>query len=324
MVLKSNRKELYFDDGEEMPDKTRQQYLERKLRQAINRAWKKSLWARDMMAKAKVKPADIVSSKRLVRLPITHRQDLLELQKTHPPYGGLLIVNPAEIERVTASGDVIYVPVRSGQTKTFDRPLWAAGFRKGDVVFNAFDYSSPLGLPVHEGLRDCGAVVVPTGDSNAEKALQMMLDLKPVGYTGPVIFLLDLIKKAETAGLNFRDNFNVKHAFFTGQPVAVDIRKMLEENCGLDTSVAYSVTDLGGCVACECPRKSGLHIMDDFLLEIVDPVTGNPLKTGETGEIVLTPLNDKARGIIRFGTGEMAAITTEPCACGRTSHRLIK
>jgi phenylacetate-CoA ligase len=142
------------------------------------------------------------------------------------------------------------------------------------------------------------------------------------GYVGTPSFLMTIIKKAEETGLNFRDDFALERAWFTGEMLSSSVRKTLEENYGIDTRQAYAVTEPGGTIAYECPQKSGLHIMDDYVLEIVDPATGNQLKPGEVGEIVVTPIQNEAWGLIRFGTGDLSSYTTERCACGRTSYRL--
>ena len=122
--------------------------------------------------------------------------------------------------------------------------------------------------------------------------------------------------------MNFRNDFNLERAWFTGEMLSPSVRKTLEENYGIDTRQAYAVTEPGGAIAYECPQKSGMHIMDDYVLEIVDPVTGEQLKPGEVGEIVITPINNKAWGLIRFGTGDLSSYVTERCPCGRTSYRL--
>jgi phenylacetate-CoA ligase len=65
-----------------------------------------------------------------------------------------------------------------------------------------------------------------------------------------------------------------------------------------------------------------MHLMDEYVIEIVDPETGRQLGPGEVGEIVVTPLHNRRWGLIRFGTGDLSSYTAEPCPCGRTAHRL--
>jgi phenylacetate-CoA ligase len=321
MTRKLKPKDIFYDDREEMPDTARKIYLDRKLRQAIANAYKHAPSARLMMEIAHVGPADIQNIKNLVRLPITRKDDLIERQKSRPPYGGFLAVKPENIERVFISPGPVYEPFHSPKSKPFARPLWAAGFRKGDTVINTFDHNlSAIGILVNEGLRQCGAAVVPAGNASSETQLQLMRDLKVNGFTGTPSTLMALIQKATE--MNFRNDFALKRAWFTGEMLPLADRETLEKNYGIATSQAYTVFEVGGAIAYECPQKSGLHLMDDYVVEIVDPETGNQLKPGETGEIVITPINDKAWGMIRFGTGALSSLITEHCACGRTSWRL--
>ena len=323
MALKADRKDIHFDDLEERPERARKLYLERKLYQTISHAYKNAPAAREIMQRAHVKPVDIQNIKRLERMPITRKTDLIELQKSKPPYGGFLAIKPENVERVYISPGPIYEPLHSSRIKWFARSFWAAGFRKGDIVINTFTYHlSPAGMLFHEALRHCGATVVATGTGNTEIQIQTMRDLKVNGYVGTPSFLMTIIKKAEEMGLNFRNDFALERAWFTGEMLSPSVRNTLEEDYGVDTRQAYAVTEPGGAIAYECPQKSGMHIMDDYVLEIVDPVTGNQLKPGEVGEIVVTPIHNKAWGLIRFGTGDLSSYITEHCPCGRTSYRL--
>jgi phenylacetate-CoA ligase len=181
---------------------------------------------------------------------------------------------------------------------------------------------SPAGILFHEGIRACGATVVPTGVGNVEAQIKTMLDLKVTGYAGMPSFLMTLIKSAEEMGHDFRRAFALKRAWFTGEMLPPSLRKTFEEDYGIATFQCYAATDLGGCVAYECSEKSGMHFMDEYVIEIVDPQTGEQLSPDAIGEIVATPLHNPAWGLIRYGTGDLSMYVTEPCPCGRSSYRL--
>jgi phenylacetate-CoA ligase len=275
------------------------------------------------MDRAGIKPTAIRSIKDLEKLPVTRKTDVIELQKALPPYGGFLAIKSADVERVFISPGPIYEPLHSSCIKWFARAFWAAGFRKGDNVVNTFTYHlSPAGMLFHEALRHCGATVVVTGAGNTDIQVQAMRDLKVTGFVGTPSFLMTVIKRAEEMGLNFRHDFAVKKAWFTGEMLAPSVRKTLESDYGIDTRQAYAVTEPGGAIAYECEQKNGMHLMDDYAVEIIDSRTGKQLPPGEIGEIVVTPVHNKAWGLIRFGTGDLSSLTTEECPCGRTAHRL--
>ncbi|HTY82240.1 MAG TPA: phenylacetate--CoA ligase family protein, partial [Dehalococcoidales bacterium] len=113
-----------------------------------------------------------------------------------------------------------------------------------------------------------------------------------------------------------------KKAWFTGEMLAPSLRKTIENDYGIDTYQAYAVTEPGGAIAYECKHKSGMHLMDEFITEIVDPSTGKQLGPSEVGEIVVTPVHNKTWGLIRFGTGDLSSYITGKCSCGRTSNRI--
>jgi len=314
----------FYDELETMTVEARREHLNQRLREAVDHAYLNAPAAREMLDRAGVRPADIRTVEDLERLPVTRKTDLIELQRRNPPYGGFLAIPPEDVERVFISPGPIYEPLHGGRIKWFARSFYAAGFRKGDIVVNTFTYHlSPAGLLFHEALRDCGATPVATGTGNTDIQVQTMLDLRVTGFVGTPSFLMTLIRRAEEIGHDFRRDFAVRRAWFTGEPLPPSVRKTLEEDYHISTCQAYAVTEPGGALAYECPEKNGLHFMDDYVVEIVDHETGKQLGPGEIGEIVVTPLHNRAWGLIRFGTGDMSSYVTEPCPCGRTAYRLV-
>lgn len=314
----------FYDAAETVPPKERHAMLEKRLRLAVARAYRLAPATRTIMDRASVKPSDIRTYRDLERLPVTRKTDLIEWQKTSPPYGGFLTTPREEVERVFISPGPIYEPLHSSRIKWFARAFWAAGFRKGDVVVNTFTYHlSPAGMLFHEALRHCGATVVVTGVGNTDIQLLTMRDLNVNGFVGTPSFLMALIKRAAEMGMDFQKDFAVKKAWFTGEMLAPSVRKTLEEEYRIGTSQAYGVTEPGGAIAYECGQKAGMHLMDEYFTEIIDPRTGKQLPPGEIGEIVVTPLHNRAWGLLRFGTGDLSSLTYEPCPCGRTAHRLM-
>jgi len=314
----------FFDELEIMPAEAREKYLSQKLQEAIVHAYHNAPAAKELFDRVGVSPAQIHTVKDLERLPITRKTDLIEWQRAKPPYGGFLAIPYDDVDRVFISPGPIYESLHTENIKWFAKSFYAAGFRKGDVVINTFTYHmSPAGILFHEALRDCGATVVVTGTGNTEIQIQIMHDLKVNGFVGTPTFLMSLIKRAEEMGYDFRRDFPLERAWFTGEMLPPSLRKILEKNYKIATAQTYAVTETGGALAYECREKSGMHLMDEYIIEIIDPQTGKQLGPGEIGEIVVTPIHNKAWGLIRFGTGDMSSYITEPCPCGRTANRLV-
>ncbi len=320
MAVKS--KGEFFDELELMTPEAREKFQNQKLRQTVTRAYRHAPLVRESFDKAGIRPAQIRTVKDLEIIPVIRKADLIDLQRKNPPFGGLLAVPQEDIERVFISPGPIY-EYQSAPIKWFATSFWAAGFRRGYVVVNTFtSHMSPAGILFHEALRDCGATVVVMGTGNTDIQIQTMRDLKVTGFVGTPTFLMTVIKRTEEMGRDFKRDFSLKRAWFTGEMLPPSLRKTLEENYRIDTYQAYAVTEPGGAIAYECRQKSGLHFMDEYVVEIIDPQTGKQLNAGEIGEIVVTPIHNRSWGLIRFGTGDMSSYTVEHCSCGRTANRL--
>ncbi len=312
----------FFDELETMSPSAREKYLNQKLSETIAHAYRHAPAVTNLFDRAGVEPGQIRTVKDLEKLPITRKTDLIELQKAEPSYGGLVTISPEDIERVFISPGPVY-EIQPSSIKWFAKSFWAAGFRKGDVVINTFTYHmSPAGILFHEAIRHCGATVVVAGTGNTDLQVQIMKDLKVTGFVGTPSFLMTVIKRAEELGYNLKRDFSLQRAWFTGEMLPPSLRKTFEEDYQIATAQTYAVTEPGGAIAYECPQKSGMHLMDEYVTEIVDPQTGKQLGPEEIGEIVVTPVHNKVWGLIRFGTGDMSSYITEPCPCGRTASRL--
>jgi phenylacetate-CoA ligase len=321
MAVKS-RKNEFFDELEIMSPLVRSQYLDRKLSETVEHAYRYAPAVKKLFDKAGVTPEQIRTVKDLEKLPVTRKTDLLEMQRANLPYGGIAAIPLEDIKRVFISPGPIY-EMQPSNIKWFAKSFWAAGFRKGDVVINTFTYHmSPAGILFHEAIRDCGATVVVAGTGNTDLQIQIIKDLRVTGFVGTPSFLMTVIKRAEEMGHNLKKDFSLKRAWFTGEMLPPSLRKTFEEDYNINTFQAYAVTEPGGAIAYECHRKSGMHLTDEYITEIVDPQTGKQLGPGEVGEIVTTQMFNKNWGLIRFGTGDLSSYVTEPCPCGRTANRI--
>jgi len=154
----------FFDELEIMPPEKREHYFNQKLSQTVDYAYRHAPAVREIFDRTKVSPSQIRVVKDLEKLPITRKTDLIELQKTKPPYGGFLAIPPEDVERIFISPGPIYEPLHGSSVKWFAKSFHAAGFRKGDIVLNTFTYHmSPAGILFHEALGDCGVTAIAIG-----------------------------------------------------------------------------------------------------------------------------------------------------------------
>ena len=116
----------------------------------------------------------------------------------------------------------------------------------------------------------------------------------------------------------------MRKAFVGAEPYTEETRRKIEAALGIDVYNSYGLTEMNGPgVAFECEGKCGMHVWEDnFVLEIINPATGEPVSDGQTGELVLTSINREAMPLLRYRTRDLTSIIPGPCACGRTHRRI--
>ena len=271
---------------------------------------------------AGVDAADITSREALARLPVTRKHELHERQRASVAsdlFGGFsAVLRGPKMQRVFASPGPIYEP--EGTTRDYwrsARALYAAGFRSGDLVHNAFSYHmTPGAFLMESGAHAVGCTVFPAGVGQTEQQLQAIAELRPEGYTGTPSFLRILIEKAQEAGSDVR---SIRKALTGGEALPPSLRDWFTER-GVDVYQSYATADLG-LVAYETRAREGLVLDEGVIVEIVRPGTGDLVAEGEVGELVVTALNPDYP-LIRFGTGDLSALLPGPCPSGRTNTRI--
>ena len=311
----------FFDPAAEtMPVKERARYLNECVREIVQYAYDYAPAVKEKMNRAGVTPSEIITVKDLEKIPITRKDEFSELQKQNPPFGGFLAV-PQTKEIFVSPGPTYEPEIPDTQIVADAKALYAAGFRKGDIALVTISFHMvPAGTNHALALEMLGVTFIPAGVGNTELQLQIMRDLKVTSYMGTPSFLMTLIKRAEELGYDFHRDFRVRHAVVGGEMLPESLRRIFEQDYGITTLQTYGTAELLS-LAHECTQKSGWHIPEEVFIEIVDPETNKQLPPGEVGEIVATPFN-KIFPLIRYGTGDLSSIITEPCPCGRTSPRL--
>jgi phenylacetate-CoA ligase len=265
-----------------------------------------------------VDPELVVSRAALANLPVMRKAELPAMQKADPPFAGFLPEPLGTYGRLFTSPGPIYEPERvTADPWRAARALFAAGFRKGDVVHNTFAYHlTPGGFIFDTGARALGCAVIPAGPGNTEQQLEVMAHLKPVGYAGTPDFLKILLDAAKAAG---KDVSSIRKASVGAAAFPPSLQAEMKER-GVAAYQTYATADLG-VVAYETPAREGLVVNEDVLIEIVRPGTGEPVAEGEVGEVVVTSF-DTHHPWIRLALGDLSAILAGPSPCGRTNTRI--
>jgi len=272
---------------------------------------------------ADVDPQAVTSRAALVRLPVTRKSDLADLQKQQPPLGGLNATPLNKLAKIFVSPGPVYEPQgASANWWRSARALFAAGLRSGDLVINTFAYHfTPAGSMMESGALALGCTVVPTGIGQTEMQVSTIADLRISAFVGTPSFLKLIVDKADELKA---DISCLKRAMVGGEYLPPALRKSLGER-GLRVMQSYATADLG-LLAYESALPDGsiadgMILDEDLVLEIVRPGTGDPVGAGEVGEVVITSFNPDYP-LIRFGTGDLSAVLPGVSRCGRSNVRI--
>jgi phenylacetate-CoA ligase len=316
----------HFDSLETRPPEERESSLLSALRAQVAQAKLSAPAIAELLDG--IDPSAIDSRQALARLPVLRKHELLERQKSRSSsdvFGGFSTVGWGAARpvgqralRVFASPGPIHEPEAARPDYwRMARSLFAAGFRAGDLVHNAFSYHfTPAGSMMESGAHAIGCTVFPAGTGQSEQQVQAMASLAPSAYAGTPSFLRILLDKADDMGVAVP---SLTKAAVSGEAFPAALRDWLQAR-GIAACQSYGTADLG-LVAYETSAREGLVVDEGVILEIVRPGTGEPLADGEVGEVVVTTLNPDYP-LIRFGTGDLSAVLPGPCPTGRTNTRI--
>lgn len=265
----------------------------------------------------------------LRHLPFSKKSDL----RDNYPFG-MMNVPKSKLARVHASSGTTGKPTVVGYTKA-DLKMWAecmarlvvaGGAREDDIAQIAFGYGLFTGaLGLHYAMERIGAAVVPTSSGNTEKQIMLMQDLQSTILVSTPSYALYISEVMEEMGVK-KEDLSLRIGLFGSEASTEEMRVQIETSLGITATENYGLSEIiGPGVAGECLYKQGMHINEDnFIVEIINPETGEVVPDGETGEVVITAPTKEALPMIRYRTGDISRIIPEPCECGRTSYRLAK
>jgi phenylacetate-CoA ligase len=300
------------------------------LQETLQRVGDRVPFYKQRFSEVGVKPTDIKSLADVQRLPFTTGADLRAI---YPD--GMLAVDRTEPVRLhTSSGTTGKPKAIFFSRKDVDnaanliaRSLVATGMTSKDVLQNMMSYGLFTGgLVMHYGAEKLGCLVIPAGPGTSERQLMLMQDFKTTAVHILPSYALYFASFLEQKGINPRKDLSLRKAFVGAEPHTEETRRRIEQAYNCDVYNSYGLTEMNGPgVAFECEYKAGLHLWEDnYILEIINPATGEPLPEGQTGELVLTTLKREAMPILRYRTRDITSIIPEPCKCGRTHRRLVR
>ena len=269
---------------------------------------------------AGIATSDIKILEDLQKVPFTKKQDL----RDGYPFG-FFAVPMRKIVRIHTTSGTTGKPTVVGYTRR-DLDTWAnliarnmtmIGIGENDVFQNMVNYGMFTGgLGFHYGAEMIGMTVIPSATGNTRRQIEMIRDFGVTTIHCTPSYAMHLSEVAEEMGETLG---SLKTGIFGAEPWSDTMRNTLEKRLGLTAYDSYGLSELfGPGVAFECPERDGLHIWhDSYLVEIINPKTGECLSDGERGELVVTPLVKEAMPLIRYRTGDVTMLMEDGCLCGR-------
>jgi phenylacetate-CoA ligase len=316
---------IFEPELETMPRDKRRELQTRRLRALLARLKERVPLYRERLAGV---DAAAIELDDLPRLPFTRKDDLRQAY----PFG-LLAVPRERVARVHGSsgttGKLTVVAYTAADIEVFARvnarSLAMAGAEPGMMLHNAYGYGLFTGgLGLHYGGERLGLTVVPVSGGLTERQLMLVRDFRPEVICCTPSYALTLAQGFREGGVS-PDELSLRYALLGAEPWTEPMRREIDAGLGVRSTNIYGLSEvIGPGVSNECvEERAGSHVNEDhFLPEIVDPETGEPLPEGREGVLVVTTLTKEALPLVRYWTGDITSLSSEPCSCGRTLVRM--
>jgi phenylacetate-CoA ligase len=313
-----------------MPRQDIKKYQLQKLKEQVNYCYEKSSFYRRKFDAVGLKPSNIQTLSDLQKVPFTVKSDL----KDNYPYG-MVVTQPDEIVEVHASSGTTGNPIIGAYTQKdiemwqelMARSIYTTGGRPQDVIHIAYGYGLFTGgFGFHYGAQKVGAKIVPASGGMTQRQIQLMKDLEVTMLACTPSFAVYLAEAMAHEGVDPKKDLKLKRGMFGAEPWSSKIQGRIEQELGIEAFDIYGLTELcGPGVSIECEKHAGLHVWEDhFIVETINPNTGEVLAEGEEGELVFTTLTKTGMPMLRYRTRDISKIDATPCACGRTHARMTR
>lgn len=300
------------------------------LKEKVKFCYENTAFYRNRFKSAGISPSDIKTLEDAQKIPFTVKDDL----RDNYPFG-MVAVHLDNIVEIHASSGTTGNPIVGAYTtndmdvwaELMARSLYATGVRRQDVIHNAYGYGLFTGgLGFHYGAQKIGSTIIPVSGGMTQRQIKLMKDLGSTVLCCTPSYAIYLAEAMNKEGVDPRRDLKLKIGNFGAEPWSERIRERIENDLEIEAFDIYGLTELcGPGVSVECNKHNGLHIWEDhFLVETIDPKTGDVLPAGEEGELVFTTLTKTGLPLLRFRTRDISVIETEKCDCGRSHSRMMR
>lgn len=323
---------LFNKKMETLPRKEIRELQLKRLKETVKKLYENVPFYQNKFKELKIKPTDIKTLEDIRKLPLTTKDDL----RNNSPFG-MMATSLDNCIELHASSGTTGVPVTVCYTQN-DIDVWSevmarclsmSGLTKKDIFQNPIPYGTFTGaFGFHYGAQKVGALVIPSGMGQSERQLKLMDYYDTTFISGVASYAMRLSQVAQEIGVDLK-KLKVRNGLFGAEMFTPGLKKRIMNAWDMDVHDIYGLTEMcGPGVSTDCDQHDGLHLWEDhFLMEVLDPITLEPVEPEEEGEIVLTTLTKEGMPLLRYRTRDIAKIyDQEVCDCGRThvKHTAIK
>jgi len=323
---------LFNKKMETLPRREIRELQLKRLKETVKKLYENVPFYQNKFKELKIKPTDIKTLEDIRKLPLTTKDDL----RNNSPFGMMATSLDNCIELHSSSGTtgipitVCYTPNDIDVwSEVMARCLSMSGLTKKDIFQNPIPYGTFTGaFGFHYGAHKVGALVIPSGMGQSERQLKLMDHYDTTFISGVASYAMRLSQIAQEIDVDLK-KLKVRNGLFGAEMFTPGLKRRITNNWNMDVHDIYGLTEMcGPGVSTDCDQHDGLHLWEDhFLIEVLDPITLEPVEPEEEGEIVLTTLTKEGMPLLRYRTRDIAKIyDQEVCDCGRThvKHTTIK
>lgn len=304
-----------------------------RLRAMLAEMLPRNLFYAEKFAAAGVTAASVHALADLPRLPFTTKTELVADQEAHPPYGRDLTYPLTDYRRMHQTSGTSGRPLRWLDTvdswdwllDCWDTIFRVVGVRREDRLFFPFSFGPFLGFwTAFDAAARQGNLCLPGGGMSSKARLRFLLENEVTGVLCTPTYALHLAETARAEKIDLAASA-VRYLIVAGEPGGSipATRIHIESAWGARLFDHNGLTEVGA-VGIECVENpAGLHLLEtEYIVEVIDPATAQPVGPEQVGELALTNLGRWGSPLIRYRTGDLVRVDSKPCPCGRTFARL--
>tara|TARA_B100000470_G_scaffold60331_1_gene45582 strand:- start:638 stop:1933 length:1296 start_codon:yes stop_codon:yes gene_type:complete len=323
----------FFDHAlETMPPKAIEALQIEKLRSMFKKIYGHNRFYTEKFDSAGIDHETIQNVNDMAKIPLTNKEELIKAQQYNPPFGSNATFPESAYSRFHQTSGTTGKPLRVLDTpeswewwgRCWGFVLTGAGLTENDRLFVPFSFGPFIGFwAALEGARIINTMMIPGGGRDSLERLHLMKELGVTAICCTPTYALRLAEVAQEAEFDLNE-IPLRISILSGEPGAnVPATKTRVESVWNFKSYDHAGASEVGAHSFECEiQPNGTHVNEsEFIVEVLNPDTLEPVSEGEQGELIITNLGRIGFPVIRYRTGDLVRLNHEPCKCGRTFPR---